>query len=79
MSIPESPDVIPPGRAAVLMAVVRLHALNGRVTVREICAATGFRSTSTVQAHLDTLHRDGLIDRPAGKQGVLRPLVAVVG
>ncbi len=35
-------------------------------TVREICAATGLRSTSTVHAHLKTLERLGYITRDAG-------------
>lgn len=35
-------------------------------TVREICAATGLRSTSSVHAHLKTLEREGLITRDAG-------------
>ena len=36
-------------------------------TVREICNATGFSSTSTVQAHLNTLEKLGLISRRSGK------------
>ena len=35
-------------------------------TVREICAATGLRSTSTVHAHLKTLEKLGYINRDAG-------------
>lgn len=35
-------------------------------TVREICAGTGLRSTSTVHAHLKTLERLGYISRDAG-------------
>ncbi len=35
-------------------------------TVREIRDATGFRSTSTIQAHLNTLENLGLISRRAG-------------
>lgn len=35
-------------------------------TVREICAATGVRSTSTVHAHLKTLEKLGYISRGAG-------------
>ncbi len=36
-------------------------------SVREICAATGMRSTSTVHAHLKTLERLGYISRGAGQ------------
>ncbi len=36
-------------------------------SVREICAATGLRSTSTVHAHLKTLERLGYITRGAGQ------------
>ncbi len=35
-------------------------------SVREICAATGLKSTSTVHAHLKTLEREGFISRQAG-------------
>ena len=35
-------------------------------TVREICIATGLKSTSSVHAHLKTLERLGLITRDAG-------------
>ena len=35
-------------------------------TVREICRATGLRSTSTVHAHLKTLEHLGYISRDAG-------------
>ena len=35
-------------------------------TVREICQATGLKSTSSVHAHLKTLEREGYIVRDAG-------------
>ena len=35
-------------------------------SVREICAATGLKSTSTVHAHLKTLEENGYITREAG-------------
>ncbi len=41
-------------------------------TVREICAATGLRSTSTVHAHLKTLERLGYIVREAGLNRSIR-------
>ena len=41
-------------------------------TVREICAATGLRSTSTVHAHLKTLERMGYISRGAGQNRSIR-------
>ena len=41
-------------------------------TVREICAATGLRSTSTVHAHLKTLERLGYISRGAGQNRSIR-------
>ena len=41
-------------------------------TVREICAATGLRSTSTVHAHLKTLERLGYITREAGLNRSIR-------
>lgn len=41
-------------------------------TVREICAGTGLRSTSTVHAHLKTLERLGYINRDAGHNRSIR-------
>lgn len=41
-------------------------------SVREICAATGLRSTSTVHAHLKTLERLGYITRDAGLNRSIR-------
>ena len=41
-------------------------------SVREICAATGLRSTSTVHAHLKTLERLGYIHRQAGLNRSIR-------
>lgn len=39
----------------------------GRVpSVRELCAATGLKSTSTVHLHLNTLEEKGLIEREHG-------------
>ena len=35
-------------------------------TVREICALTGIKSTSTVQHHLEILHEEGKIETDAG-------------
>lgn len=36
-------------------------------SVREICAATGLKSTSTVHAHLKALEENGFISRDAGR------------
>ncbi len=41
-------------------------------TVREICSATGLRSTSTVHAHLKTLEKLGYITRDAGLNRSIR-------
>ena len=35
-------------------------------SVREICSATGLKSTSTVHLHLKTLEERGLIEREKG-------------
>ena len=40
--------------------------------MREICAATGLKSTSTVHAHLKTLERLGYITREAGLNRSIR-------
>ena len=41
-------------------------------SVREICKATGFKSTSTVHAHLNTLQDRGLISREAKLNRTIR-------
>lgn len=41
-------------------------------SVREICAATGLKSTSTVHAHLKTLEKLGYISRGAGTNRSIR-------
>ena len=41
-------------------------------SVREICVATGLRSTSTVHAHLKTLENAGYITREAGLNRAIR-------
>lgn len=41
-------------------------------TVREICAAVGLRSTSSVQANLDALESAGYIERPPMLKRVIR-------
>ena len=45
----------------------------GRVpSVRELCDATGFKSTSTVHLHLKTLEERGLIERESGLNRCIR-------
>lgn len=45
----------------------------GRVpSVRELCEATGFKSTSTVHLHLRTLEERGLIERESGLNRCIR-------
>ena len=46
---------------------------NGRIpSVRELCDATGFRSTSTVAYHLKALEERGLIEREEGLNRCIR-------
>ena len=40
-------------------------------TVREICAAAGIKSTSTVHAYLKTLEENGYISRQSGHEKVI--------
>lgn len=63
------PDV----RTRCLFAV-----LAGANSVREVQAAVGVASTSTVHYHLTQLQRHGLVTWEAGKQRTLRPAVKVV-
>lgn len=69
-------DRMPAGRAAVLVALIRLHAAHGRVTVRDVCAAVGC-STSTCHHHLLRLRRDGLVTWESEQAGTLRPTVTL--
>ena len=46
---------------------------NGRIpSVRELCGATGFKSTSTVAYHLKALEDRGLIEREEGLNRCIR-------
>lgn len=46
---------------------------NGRIpSVRELCTATGFKSTSTVAYHLKALEERGLIEREEGLNRCIR-------
>lgn len=66
-------------RAAVFSAVVHHWARNGRApTTKELCFATGLRSTETIHRHLRHLRVDGLVTWEQGRQGTLRPTVAVI-
>lgn len=67
-------EAMHPTRAAVLLALLRTHAHNGRVTVRDISEAVGI-STSTCHTHLLALRREGLIAWEPERAGTLRPLV----
>jgi repressor LexA len=50
-----------------ILAYLRERAQDGLPpSVREICTATGLKSTSTVHAHLRTLEENGYISRDAG-------------
>jgi len=40
-------------------------------TIREICAATGIRSTATVHGHVSRMIRDGLLTQTVGQPRTL--------
>ncbi len=63
------PDVSP-APTAVLMAVLRVYARDGRATIRSVAQEAG-RNPSTTYAHLRTLRRARLVDWADG--GTLRP------
>jgi DNA-binding IclR family transcriptional regulator len=67
-------DVMPAARAAVHAALIRMHTLEGRATVRGISRLVGC-SISTCHHHLLRLRRVGLIAWEPERQGTLRPLV----
>lgn len=45
-------------------------------TIREICAATGIRSTSTVHGHVCRMIRDGLLTHTAFRPRTLHAIAA---
>lgn len=52
--------------------ILRCSEENRVPSVRELCEATGFRSTSTVHLHLKTLEERGLIERQSGLNRCIR-------
>lgn len=69
---------MPPSRAVVLIALVRVHARDGRATLRSVAAEADL-SPSTTYAHLTRLVDDGLVGGfRDGSMGALRPLVEAV-
>lgn len=72
------PEAMHPNRAAVLAAVTHLWLTGERITVREICAWTGLRSTSTVNSHLHALAEAGLVAYELGLAATARPSFGIV-
>lgn len=66
--------MVPPAKAAVLMAVLRQE----RPTVRSVGQAAGLSSTSTVHKHLEWLAEAGLVTWDPGAQATLRSTLTVV-
>lgn len=69
-------EAMHPTRAAVLTTLLRLHAAEGRCTVRAVADELGI-SISTCHSHLTALRRAGLIAWEPKRAGTLRPLVVV--
>lgn len=68
-----------PSAIRILVALVRVHARNGRATVRELVEPSGLRSTHSVHRHLETLREQGFVAWEDGcARGTLRPLVREV-
>ena len=65
---------------AVFDYVCKISAKQGYApSVRDICAALQYKSTSTVQMYLDRLLEYGYLCREAGKNRSLRPAMGVSG
>jgi len=69
----QPPGYIGPARTAILLEVIRQH----HPTVRSV-AHSGARSTRTIQQHLTSLRRAGLVDWVDHHQGTLHATVAPV-
>ncbi len=63
-------NVLTPSRKKILDFLKEAAAENRSPSVREICEATGLRSTSTVQSHLNVLEENGYITRCGGHRSI---------
>jgi len=62
-----------PKEEAVMNCIRRLHRQNGYApSVRDLCDAMGYRSTSTVQMYLDRLEDAGYLSRAEGASRSIR-------
>lgn len=59
----------------VLVALIRVHAANGRATIREVTDAAGLGSTGHTHHVLRRLRDADLVAWENGRAGTLRPLV----
>ena len=63
-------NVLSPTRKKILEYLNKETANNRFPSVREICNATGLKSTSTVHSHLKVLEQNGYISRLAGHRSI---------
>lgn len=70
-------DAISPAATRLLMAILS-HPGPGAPSIRELCDATGVRSTSTITHQLHTLLAHGLVDWEPGQCRTLHATVEVV-
>lgn len=59
----------------VLVALIRVHAANGRATIREVTDVAGLASPSQTHHVLRRLRQADLVAWENGRAGTLRPLV----
>ena len=70
MKVMRMKNVLTDSRKKILDYLNEAAAENRSPTVREICEATGLRSTSTVHAHLNVLEEQGYITRSGGHRSI---------
>ncbi|MBQ9461798.1 MAG: transcriptional repressor LexA [Clostridia bacterium] len=63
-------NVLTPSRKKILDYLKIAAAENRAPSVREICEATGLKSTSTVHSHLNILEENGYITRSGGHRSI---------
>ena len=63
-------NVLTPSRKKILDYLKKSAAENRSPSVREICEATGLKSTSTVHSHLNVLEENGYITRSGGHRSI---------
>lgn len=61
--VPDNAEALHPTAVRVWWALTRMHTLQGRGTIQDVCDLLGLTSKATVWHHLETLEAAGLAER----------------